>query len=399
MHPVLIEISASLTTLGFITAIFFAGGLVSARFKPAASDASYLANMLGFNVRWGEVDKSWGESVGRAALQAAVAAGVAFAFAKVVPSLSPGFTGIPLHFYGVMMASAFIVGIYVSQKQADHERLPPVTVRDSSGRVVKGADGKPVVITSRELVGDLAFYLLLSGLAGSRVLYIITRWGDEYSRNPAKIFKIWEGGLVWYGGLIGATLVAVWFVRKHKISFLPYGDIFVPGVALGHGIGRLGCFAAGCCFGNPAADGSFLGVQFPAGSPAFSAHMGEGLISAGSLASAPVYPTQIMEAGAEGLIFFALLWIRARKRFHGQVLISYFGLYAAWRFINEMFRGDDIRSFWFKWPADAKHPMMMSTSQGIAVLMAIAALVLLAFLLKKRGNVTASAAADQANAA
>lgn len=399
MHPVLIEISASLTTLLVITAVFFVGGLISARFKPAAGDASYLASMLGFNVRWGEVDKSWGESFGRAALQAAVAAGVAFALGKVIPTLSPGFDGIPLHFYGVMMASAFVVGIYVSQKQADHERLPPVTMRDAGGRVVRGKDGKPIVISSRELVGDLAFYLLLSGLAGSRILYIITRWGDEYSRNPAKIFKIWEGGLVWYGGLIGATLVAVWFVRKHKISFLPYGDIFVPGVALGHGIGRLGCFAAGCCFGNPATEGSFLGVQFPAGSQAFQAHVGEGLISSSALASAPVYPTQIMEAGAEGLIFFALLWIRSRKRFHGQVLISYFGLYAVWRFVNEMFRGDDIRSFWFKWPADAHTPMLMSTSQGIAILMAIAALVLLVVLLKKRGGVGAEARADQANAA
>lgn len=399
MHPVLFEISASLTTLLVIVGVFFVGGVISSRFKPAAGDASYLASMLGMNVRWGEVARPWGESLVRALVQAAVAGGVAFALGKIAPSLSPGFDGIPLHFYGMMMASAFIVGIYVSQKQADHERLPSVTLVDAKGKALKDEKGKPVVLTSRQLVGDLSFYLLLAGLAGSRILYIITRWEDEYSRNPAKIFKVWEGGLVWYGGLIAATLVAVWFVKKHSISFLPYGDILVPGVALGHGIGRLGCFAAGCCFGNPAMEGFPLSVQFPAGSPAHASHIGEGLISSGALASAPVYPTQVMEAGAEGLIFFALLWIRARKRFHGQVLISYFGLYAVWRFINEMFRGDDIRSFWFKWPEGAHKPMLMSTSQGIAIIMAVAALVILAVLLKKRGRVQADSSAAQANAA
>lgn len=390
MHPVLFEITASWTTLFVVVGVFFAGGLVSARFKPAAGEASYLASMLGMNVRWGEVNKPWGEAIGRAAVQAGVAGAVAFAIGKVAPSVSPGADGIPLHLYGVMMACAFMVGIFISQKQAEHERLPAVKLVDTVGRPVKDSGGKPVVVTSKELVGDLAFYLLIAGLAGSRVLYIITRWGDEYARNPGKVFRIWEGGLVWYGGLIAATLVAVWFVRKHRISFLPYGDILVPGVALGHGIGRLGCFAAGCCFGNPAADGFPLSVEFPVGSPAFASHVHEGLISAGALASAPVYPTQIMEAGAETLIFFALLWIRARKRFHGQVLISYFALYAVWRFINEMFRGDDIRSFWFRWPADAAKPMLMSTSQGIAILMALAAGVLLLFLARKRGKVLPS---------
>lgn len=396
MHPVLFEIALSPVTLAVIGLVFFVGGLIAFRFKSAAGDASYLASALGMHVRWGEVERPWGEAAGRAALNAAVAVGVAFALGKVAPSLSPGFEGIPLHVYGVMMATAFIVGIYISQRQAVHERLPPVVLTDARGKPLRDAKGQPQMLSSKELVGDLAFYLLLAGLAGSRVLYIITRWGDEYSRNPGKIFRIWEGGLVWYGGLIAATLVAVWFVRKHKISFLPYGDILVPGVALGHGIGRLGCFAAGCCFGNAAPEGTALAVQFPPGSPAFSAHLGDGLIHAGAAASAPVYPTQIMEAGAEGLIFFALLWIRARKRFHGQVLISYFGLYAVWRFINEMFRGDDIRSFWFKWPEGAAKPMMMSTSQGIAILMAFAALVILVVLMRKRGKVQPTADASSA---
>lgn len=393
MHPILFTIPLHWATLVVFVALFFAGGLISARFKPADRDSSYLAAFLGLAVKWGEVDKPWNEAIKKGLSQAAIAAVLGIAIAKAAPGLAPGSNGIPLHIYGVMMAIAFIVGIAVSTKQATHEGLPPVPVRAADGSLIKDKQGKLVTITSAELVNDLTFYLLVAGLVGSRILYIITRWDAEYSKNPAKIFRVWEGGLVWYGGLIAATLVAVWFVRKHRIAFLPYGDVLVPMVSLGHGIGRLGCFAAGCCFGNPAAPGFPLTVQFPENSPAWQDHLHDHLIGPGSLWSAPVYPTQIMEAAAETLIFFALLWIRSRKRFHGQVLLSYFGMYAVWRFINEMFRGDDIRSFFFRWPSQ-EHPMLLTTSQGVSIGMAVTAVVLLVVLLRKRGQAHAHAAAE-----
>ena len=169
------------------------------------------------------------------------------------------------------------------------------------------------------------------------------------------------GGLVWYGGLLAATATSAWFVRRHKVAFLPYADVLVPGVSIAHGIGRLGCWAAGCCFGNVAPDSFPLAAHFPPGSPAAMEHFG----AAGAYTiSRGVYPTQIMEAAGELVIFTLLLAIRNRKRFHGQVVLSYFFMYAILRVFTEMFRGDSIRG---------EHPFFgLSTSQGISVLVAVA---------------------------
>jgi phosphatidylglycerol:prolipoprotein diacylglycerol transferase len=234
-------------------------------------------------------------------------------------------------------------------------------------------------------MSDLAFYLLIAGLAGSRIVYIMTRWDTDYARDPKQVLMFWNGGLVWYGGLIGATLVTLWFIRKQGIAFLPYGDAIVCGVSLAHAVGRLGCFAAGCCFGNVAAKGFPLAVQFPPESPAAEAHLEDHLITSLHQASLPVYPTQIMEALGEVFIFFILLRVRSRKRFHGQVLMTYFFLYAILRTGLEMFRGDKIRSFFFTWPNE-KAPMLLSTSQGISIGMAVVALSLTIFLIRQKSK-------------
>jgi phosphatidylglycerol:prolipoprotein diacylglycerol transferase len=384
MHPILFEIPLTWLTVAFVALLFGAGGLVRARFAPAERNASYLADFLGMNVQWGKVIAPWGEAATKGVMSAASAGAVAAAV-KYVAAAQFGKTAIPLHIYGLMMATAFVLGIGLAMRQATREGLPDVVLRDPKGFELKDKDGKKVTITAADLVSDLGFWLLVAGLAGSRVLYIITRWKDEYSRNPLKVLQIWEGGLVWYGGLIAATIVAWRFVRQYRISFWPYADVLVPGVSLGHGIGRLGCFAAGCCFGNVARPGFPVTVQFPEGSPAFAEHVNKGLLEFGAHASLPVYPTQLMEAFGETIIFFTLMIIRSRKRFHGQVLLSYFFLYPLLRTVIEMFRGDSIRGFLFHWP-EKGHEMLLSTSQAVSILMALAGMGLTWGIIRARGK-------------
>jgi phosphatidylglycerol:prolipoprotein diacylglycerol transferase len=373
MHPILFEIPLNWITVAVVGLLFGVGAVIRHRFLPADRDASYLATFLGLNVKWGAVQNGWGPSFGQGALTAVIAGGIAAA-AKYVAFKQFHTESLPLHIYGLMMATAFMVAIWLGTREASHERMPSVTFTER--------DGKKVTMTAPDLVSDLSFYILLAGLGGSRVLYIITRWNDEYSHDPGRIFKFWEGGLVWYGGLLAATGVAWWFVRKHKTAFLPYADLLVPGVSLAHGIGRLGCFAAGCCFGNVSIAGFPLSVQFPPGSPAAMAHWGDAGINT---LSHPVYPTQLIEASGELLIFTVLLFIRSRKRFHGQVVLSYFFLYAILRTIVEMFRGDAIRGFVFKWPAEGV-PMLLSTSQAVSVLTAVGGIITTIVVIRARSK-------------
>ena len=385
MHPILFEIPLSWMTVAIVGVLFAFGGLVRTRFVAADKDASYLATFLGLNVQWGVVANPWGKSV-QGAFTTGLSAAAVTAGIKYVAALPQFHTDkIPLHIYGLMMATAFILGIYLATREAAHEKLPSVALLDSRGKQYVDKDGNKVFMSASDLVSDLGFYLLVSGLAGSRILYIFTRWKEEYASDPMRVFKIWEGGLVWYGGLIGATLVAWWFVRKHKIAFLPYADVLVPGVALGHGIGRLGCFAAGCCFGNVAMPNFPFTVEFPKDSPAFIEHLQGGLIKAAAEHSLPVYPTQIIEAAGELIIFCILLFIRSKKRFHGQALLSYFFLYPILRTIIEMFRGDSIRAFFFRWPTD-KAPLLLSTSQGVSLLVATVGFILMVVLVRARSR-------------
>lgn len=387
MHPILFEIPLSWLTVAIVAVLFAAGGVIRARFAPAERNASYLADFLGLNVQWGKVVAGWNQAITKGVMNGAsagaIAAGVKFVAEKQFQK-----TSIPLHIYGLMMATAFIVGIGLAMRQARREGLPDVALRDEKGFELKDKDGKKITITASELVSDLGFWLLVAGLAGSRVLYIITRWNDEYKYNPMKVLQIWEGGLVWYGGLIAATIVAWRFVVRYRISFWPYADVLVPGVSLGHGIGRLGCFAAGCCFGNEARAGFPLTVQFPPGSAASIQHFGATVGRA--MVSKPVYPTQLMEAFGETLIFFTLLYIRSKKRFHGQVLLSYFFLYPILRTVIEMFRGDKIRGFLFQWP-DAQAPMLLSTSQAVSIGMALAGILLTWGIIRSRSKDAAEA--------
>src|SRR5256885_15556420 len=132
---------------------------------------------------------------------------------------------IPLHTYGLLIATAFLVAMSLAGRAAEREGQ------------------------NRDRVMDLTFWILIAAMVGSRLLFILVNW-DEYAKSPGKIFAFWEGGLAFYGGFIGAVLVSVWYMRKHEMPFFPVADALIPSVAIGHAIGRLGCFAAGCCWGG-----------------------------------------------------------------------------------------------------------------------------------------------------
>jgi phosphatidylglycerol:prolipoprotein diacylglycerol transferase len=168
--------------------------------------------------------------------------------------------------------------------------------------------------------------------------------------------KFWRGGLVFYGGLIFAFLTGLWYVRRHRLDFRQLADLIAPSIALGQAMGRLGCFAAGCCYGAPS-----------------TAPWACTFTSKDSLAplGVPLHPTQIYESAATFGIFIALLIMRKSKRFAGQLFWYYLLFYSVARFIIEFYRGD---------PRGWAIPGVLSIAQAIG----IPAVLLALFMLLRR---------------
>jgi len=236
---------------------------------------------------------------------------------------------IPIRMYGLMIGIGFLISMYLASRQARKEGLDP------------------------DRILDMGVYLLLAAIVGSRILYVLTSW-QEFSGYPLDAFAIWKGGLVFYGGLLAAVPIGIWYVRKHKLPVWKTADIMAPYIALGHGFGRLGCFFAGCCFGAPCS-GPFC-ITFS--DPHSLAPLG-----------VPLVPTQLLESGGEFLVFGLLLLVRRGKKFDGQVFWFYPLFYAILRFIIEFYRGDAVRGLYFGG--------IISTSQIIAIGMVFLSLFML----------------------
>ncbi len=243
---------------------------------------------------------------------------------------------IPVRMYGLMIGIGFLLGIYLASRRAKKEGINP------------------------DHILDMGVYLLLAAIVGSRVVYVLTSL-HEFTRNPLDIFAIWKGGLVFYGGLLAAVPTGIWYVKKHNLPVWKIADIMAPSIALGHGFGRLGCFFAGCCYGAECSGP--LCIIFT--DPRSLAPLG-----------APLYPTQLFEAGGEFLIFAVLLFSRRYKKFDGWIFWLYPVLYSILRFVIETIRGDAARGLYF---GDA-----VSTSQIISVVMLAASLFMLRRLGRKK---------------
>ncbi|MFQ5789428.1 MAG: prolipoprotein diacylglyceryl transferase [Acidobacteriota bacterium] len=240
-----------------------------------------------------------------------------------------------LHTYGLLLALGFLLALKLAAVRGKNQ----------------GVD--------THLVLDLGLYILISALLGAKLLLLMVDW-RHYQHDPLSLLR--SGG-VFYGGLVAAVVTALWFFRKHHLAPWHMTDILAPSIAFGHGIGRLGCFSAGCCYGKPTSVA--WGITF---TDEYAREI------VGVPLGIPLHPTQLYEAGAEFAIFAVLLFLTPRKRFDGQIFWTYAALYAVARFAIEFFRGDP-RGFLFE--------STLSTSQLISIAVLAAASVALVLLRRR----------------
>ena len=319
----------------------------------------------------GLVPPTTNERLQRGVLYGAVATGLAyFGLKYALPaSAIPGGRGegLPLHTYGVLLASGFMAAVTVAARLAQDE-----------WRRVQWVEGQGFVDVEgpkrREQLMDMAFWCLIGGLGGSRLLFVLVNWKD-YARDWTQVFSL-GGGLVFYGGLIGAAGAAYVFAKRNGMEFLRLADVAIPTVSLGQCLGRLGCFSAGCCWGGVAPSHAHFAVNFPGaglaqdlfgrlGGTASLAYQSQAadtryvVESTGEILhqAAPgavrmadwvathgttlgVWPTQIFESVGQLVLFVTLLFLRRYRRFHGQIFAMWLMAYAVLRSTVELFRGD-----------------------------------------------------------
>lgn len=242
---------------------------------------------------------------------------------------------ITIYSYGVLLAASYLLGLRLAMTRARRWGL-------DSNRVL-----------------DLGIYIIIAALIGAKLLLLVVDF-DSFRRSPADLLSLARSGGVFYGGLILAVAVAFWYMARHKMPFWTTCDVFAPGIALGHVTGRLGCFAAGCCYGRPT-DVPWA-VIFT--NPLASANVGTPL-------GIPLHPTQLYEAGAELLILVLLLATeRKGKQFPGRTFWAYMLLYALSRYIIEIYRGDPRGTVF----------ATFSTSQFISLVLGPLSLIMLFWL-------------------
>ncbi len=250
-----------------------------------------------------------------------------------------GLYSLPLHTYGFAIALGFMLAIQLASRDAARSGIfpgqtPPLTQADRDH--------------AKNTVLDLAFWVLLAAIVGSRLYFIAVNWTgpDGYGAHPENILKFWTGGLVFYGGFIGAVGASIVYARRHKIDFLKLADLSIPTVSLGQFFGRLGCFSAGCCYGREAqAPWTFLAVHFPQGSLAWDSLVNQRhTLAATELHTPGLYPSQLVDGFGQLIIFFVLtFFLKPNKRYDGQILLSWLVLYPLLRFSDEFLRGDTER--------------------------------------------------------
>jgi phosphatidylglycerol:prolipoprotein diacylglycerol transferase len=241
-----------------------------------------------------------------------------------------------------MMALAFAAGLWTATRRA---RL---------------------VNVSGDVIADVTLWLMIGSIIGARVVYVTTYWHTEFADQPfSEVFMIQHGGLVYYGGLIGAALAGMAYLAWKKLPVWKISDILAPSIALGSVFGRAGCLLNGCCYGYPT--NLPWAIHFPAD------HETHGI---------GVHPTEIYDGLLNLVLYMLLAWWFRRKKFDGQIFAAYLMIYAIFRSIAEHFRGD--------YPADHIHYGL--TSAQLVSLPMFAAGLLLMLVLSRRGPVIGSAA-------
>jgi len=215
---------------------------------------------------------------------------------------------VTLTWYGIFVVAGFMAGMWTASRRARLRQIHPDTIF------------------------DLGPWLLLGAIAGARACFVITYWQEEFAgRAFYEVFMVQRGGLVYYGGLIGASVACIVFARIKKLPLWKLADILAPSIALGSFFGRWGCLMNGCCYGKPTT--LPWGIQFPKGHDSYPDY---------------VHPTEIYDSLLNLVLYCFLAWLYRRRKFDGLVFGVYLICYAILRSFVELFRGDYTPEHYWK---------------------------------------------------
>jgi len=219
-----------------------------------------------------------------------------------------------IYWYGILMGVAFVAGFWTAGRRGLRDGLRP------------------------EAILDLGTFLIIGAIIGARFTYVVSYWNRDFAgKSFWTVFNLRDGGLVYYGGFIGAALAGLIVMKIKKFPVWKMADVFAPSVALGSAIGRIGCLMTGCCFGKVCS--LPWAIHFPVQSPAWQTQEAAHLIGPMD-ATLPVHPTEIYDSLLNFGLYLGLAWLYRRKKFDGQVFAVYLMVYAITRSISDAFRGD-----------------------------------------------------------
>ncbi|MDP1570239.1 MAG: prolipoprotein diacylglyceryl transferase [Vicinamibacterales bacterium] len=240
-----------------------------------------------------------------------------------------------IYSYGVFLASAYLLGLWMAVRRAN----------------AAGLDGNRVL--------DLGIWVIIAALVGAKALLFIVDF-QYFTSSWDNFMTLVRSGGVFYGGLIAAVVVCIYQLRKHRLPLWVSGDLFAPGIALGYMVGRLGCLLAGCCYGRPTEVAWAITFTDPAAA-----------LNVGTPLNVALHPTQLYEAAAGLVILVTLLATEGRGRqFAGRTFWQFVLIYSVLRFGIEYFRGDPRGDVF----------AMLSTSQFISLVLFPLSLVMLWYL-------------------
>ncbi len=205
-----------------------------------------------------------------------------------------------------MIALAFFAGLWTATLRARREKISP------------------------DKIADVTLWFMVGAIVGARFVYVTTYWREEFAGQPlTEIFAIWRGGLVYYGGFIGATIAGAIYIRWKKLPLWKTADVLAPSIALGSVFGRTGCLLNGCCYGKPTNMPWAITFTNP-----------EAREQSGTPLNIPLHPTEIYDGLLNFALYIFLAWLFRRKKFDGQIFATYLICYAVIRGIVEIYRGD-----------------------------------------------------------
>jgi len=245
-----------------------------------------------------------------------------------VDRVAISFGSLKITWYGIAVVCGFVVGLWTASRRAVRDRIAP------------------------EAVADLGLWLMIGGVTGARLWYVVAFWRDEFASRPLwETLAIFHGGLVFYGGLAGASVATILYAQKRKLPLWKLADALAPSIALGHFFGRVGCFINGCCYGSPCALPWALRYRdVPYDNP------GE-----------PLHPVQLYEAALNLVLYLLLASQYQRKRCDGQTFAYYLAGYGVVRFTVEFFRGDYAVHYLGGWATPGQIGSLIALAAGVVL--------------------------------